>query len=124
MSKPRIYHYDTTYEQEAEDGTVTASVELRIYFTVTPGGGDGWNEPYYDGEVEFHSAGVEVPGPHRRQYRDLGPKKSMADDILIEWAWVFVEDHQDLLLEVAGDRDADAADYAAEMRDEMRREQK
>lgn len=121
----RIYHYDTTYEQEAEDGTVTASVELRIYYTVTPAGGDGWNEPRYDAQAEFYGVGEEIVGSKPRAYRDLAPNKSksmdmqaMFDDTLYWWAEMFVDDEQDKLLIAAGENDEADADYAREMRDE------
>lgn len=123
----RIYQYDTTYEQEAADGTVTASVELRIYYTVTPAGGDDWDEPRYPAQAEFHSVGEEIGST--RQYRDLAPNKAksideqaISDDTLYWWAKAFVDDHQDALLIAAGEHDEADADYAREMRDEMRDE--
>lgn len=120
----RIYHYDTTYEQEAEDGTVTASVELRIYYTVIPAGGDGWNEPRYAAKAEFQSAGIEIPPYGRpRQYRDLDIAIREEDDLSM-WAEQFLEDNQDALLTAAGEEDEADADYAREMRDEMRAEQR
>lgn len=118
----RVYHYDTTYEQEAADGTVTASVELRIYFTVTWGRDATRDEPGYGDTAEFHSAGVEIP-PYGRplQYRDLSPT-SFGDGTLWDWCEVFVDDHQAELLEAAGHADEADREHAAEMRDEMRRE--
>lgn len=126
MSKSRVYHYDTTYEQEAEDGTVTASVELRIHYTVTPAGGDDWNEPRYPAQAEFYGVGEEIVGGKPRAYRDLAPNKSksmdmqaMFDDTLYWWAEAFVDNHQDALLIAAGEDDEADADCAREMRDEM-----
>ena len=113
----RIYHYDTTYEQEAEDGTVTASVELRIYFTVVPAGGDDWNEPRYPAQAEFHSVSQKIGST--RKYEDIS---NHTDDPLIDWAEAFVDNHQDKLLIRAGEDDEAEADYAREMRDEMRAE--
>jgi hypothetical protein len=117
----RIYHSDTTYEQEAEDGTVTASVELRIYYTVTWGREATRDEPGYGDTAEFHSVGVEIGST--RKYRDLSPSKSldmdaMADSTLYWWAEAFVDDHQaELIADDAdleqGEREA-AADYRGE----------
>lgn len=119
MNKSRVYHYDTTYEQEAEDGTVTASVELRIYYTVIPESGD--QQPWYPAQAEFHSAGVEIGST--RQFRDLSPGKGPnEDETLYWWAQDFVDDHQDALLIAASENDEADADYAREMRDEMRAE--
>ena len=122
----RIYHYDTTYEQEAEDGTVTASVELRIYYTVTDSGKPTRDDPGWPAQAEFHSVGEEIVGSKPRAYRDLAPNKfksmdeqAIADDTLYWWAYMFVEDHQDALLIAAGEDDEADADYAREMRDEM-----
>ena len=117
----RIYHYDTTYEQEAEDGTVTASVELRIYYTVTWGRAATHDEPGYGDTAEFHSAGVEIGST--RKYEDIGPNSGPAS-ALFWWAESFVDDHQDALLIAASERDEADADYAREMRDEMRAEQR
>jgi hypothetical protein len=115
----RTYHYDTTYEQEAEDGTVTASVELRIYYTVTPAGGDDWNEPRYPAQAEFHGAGVEIGST--RKYRDLVP--NMWDDVsLFRWAESFVDDHQAELIADAADLEQGEREAAADYHHERRRE--
>ena len=121
----RIYHYDTTYEQEAEDGTVTASVELRIYFTATFGGEDSADGPGWDAEAEFHSVGAEIGST--RQYRELKPSDStdmqaIADDALYWWSYNFIDSHQAELLEAAERVLDDEREHAREMRDEMRRE--
>lgn len=119
----RVYHYDTTYEQEAEDGTVTASVELRIYYTVIPAGGDDWNEPRYDAQAEYHS--TSAWDVYSKDWRLLTRGRGMADDALMDWAEDFVADHQDALLIAAGERDeidAEAAIYARELRAEQRQE--
>ncbi len=125
----RVYHYDTTYEQEAEDGTVTASVELRIYYTVTDSGKPTRDDPGWPAQAEFYSVGEEITGSKPRAYRDLAPNKAKAmdlqamfDDTLYWWAEAFVDDHQDALLISAGEDDEANADYAREMRDEMRRD--
>jgi len=120
MSKPRIYHYDTTYEQEAEDGTVTASVELRIYFTVTDSGKPTRDDPGWPAQAEFHSIEVEVGTT--KKYAGLETLEQWEACVLREWAEAFVDDHQDALLIRAGEDDEANADYAREMRDEMRRE--
>lgn len=114
----RIYHYDTTYEQEAEDGTVTASVELRIYYTVTWGREATRDEPGYGDTAEFHSAGIGVPPFGRpRNYRDLDCSVRAEDDLSM-WAEQFLEEHQaELIADAAdleqGEREA-AADYRGE----------
>jgi hypothetical protein len=105
----RVYHYDTTYEQEAEDGTVTGSVELRIYYTVTWGREATRDEPGHGDTAEFHSMGIEILVGGNQEYRM--PDKSMSDQLLAEWAEQFAADHQaELILDaediLAGEREA------------------
>jgi len=113
----RIYHYDTTYEQEAEDGTVTASVELRIYYTVTWGKPDTRDEPGWGDTAEFHSASVEIGST--RKYRDLIPNEW--DDVsLFLWAETFVDDHQAELITDAADLEQGEREAADRRREERR----
>ena len=119
----RIYHYDTTYEQEAEDGTVTASVELRIYYTVTWGREATRDEPGYGDTAEFHSVGEEIGSTGK--YRDLAPNtaqswemRAMGDDTLYWWAEAFVDDHQAELITDAADLEQGEREAAADYRDE------
>lgn len=118
----RIYHYDTTYEQEAEDGTVTASVELRIYYTVTWGREATRDEPGYGDTAEFHSVGEEIVGSKPREYRDLKPNKggydTFADDALYWWAEAFVDDHQAELITDADDLEQGEREAYADWRNE------
>jgi len=57
MSK--IYSIETAWERDQKDDT--QDIEVTVFFTVTPGGGDGWHEPRYDAQAEFHHATHSAP---------------------------------------------------------------
>lgn len=117
----RIYHYDTTYEQEDENGPVTASAELRIYYTVTWSREATRDDPGYDDAAEFHSVGKEIASSGK--YRDLLPGKGTPDDeMLYWWAEAFVDDHEAELIAVAADIEQGEQEAAADWHAERMRE--
>jgi len=116
----QVHHYDTTFEQTDESGTITVSVELRIYFTVTWGREATRDDTGYGDTAEFFRV-FEVRSAG--QFREIKPSRSpdmesMADSTLYWWAESFVDDHQAELIAdaagiLAGEREA-AADYRGE----------
>lgn len=73
MSK--IYSINTTWERFPDDDA--GDVEAEIFFTVTPAGGDGWNEPRYDAQAEFYGVQHNWKSP---QFQDV------IDEIVRSWA--------------------------------------
>ncbi len=99
-----IYSIPATYEEEIES-TVTCSVDMKIFFTLTEASGDGWIEPRQLAQAEFHHVEID---PLVKDPRDI--------ETLTEWAEMYVELNQDECMEEWLREHDRAREYAAENR--------
>jgi len=105
----QVYSIHVTWEQTRGDDVV-GEVEAEIFFTVTPAGGAGWNEPRYDAQAEFDHVEHKASGGASDPF--------WVKAAVEEWAQDWVEKNQDACLRVYHDEAEREREYAAELRGE------
>lgn len=125
----RPYQYETTYETEAPDGTVTGSAEVRILYRVAfgspeyipPADRPDLYDPGSGPELEIIGIQVEQPVDRKMVWLDATPDER---ERFSEWAESTL--FEELVREAAEQEECDresALEHQAEARAEMRRDE-